>query len=124
MEKKKLIPTEYEECKTFWQYICLKKLEDLFIKHANERTDEPWFIKSLYAIGFKKGIPDYQFIRRNIKYAGLWIEMKRPIERNRKKRIEQVAWLQRLNDEGYFASYAYGADDAIKILEDYINNRL
>lgn len=124
MAKKTLGPTEYEECKAFWQYICLKGLSDLFIKHANERTDSPWFIKALYAIGFKKGIPDYQFIRKNAKYSTLWLEIKRISERNKQKRDEQSTWLDRLNVEGHYAAYAHGADEAIKLLEDYLNNKL
>jgi len=69
MEKavKLTTPTEYEECKTFWEYVSIKRLDDYIIKHANERQDKPWFIKALFAIRFKQGIPDYQFIKSNNK---------------------------------------------------------
>jgi hypothetical protein len=119
------IPSEYQECKAFWQYACLMGFNDDLIKHANERIgDTPWFIRALFSIGFRKGLLDYQYISANNKYIGLWLEFKRKDQRNEKKMPEQEAWIARLLKKGHYASYAYGCDDAIKIYTDYINNRL
>lgn len=125
LEMQTFIPTEYQECRTFWQYIERSRLSDDWVKHANERQkDEAWFIRALFAIGFKKGLPDYQYIVSNGTYHTLWIEMKRKDQRSEKKRPEQDAWIEKLLSRGHYATYAYGCDDAIKIYTDYTQNKL
>lgn len=120
-----LIPSEYQECKAFWQYASKVGFSDDLIKHANERMgDSRWFIRALYAIGFRKGLLDYQFIKANGKYHTLWIEMKRKDQKPKDSKPEQNAWIARLLNRGHYASYAYGCDDAIRIFNDYINNKL
>jgi len=101
------------------------KFDDDLVKHANERVGDPmWFIKALYAVGFRKGLPDYQYIVPNEKYHSLWLEFKRADQRDKKKATEQDEWIERLMKRGHYAAYAYGLVDAIKIYTDYINNRL
>ena len=125
LEMTQFIPSEYEECKAFWQYLVRLRLDDDWTKHANERKgDDVWFIKALYAIGFRKGLPDYQNIVPNEKYHSLWIEMKRVDQRDVKKKPEQDEWIERLLKRGHYATYAYGCDDAIRIYKDYVNNKL
>lgn len=120
-----LIPSEYQECKAFWQYAVAMRFNDDLVKNANERKDnDPWFIKALFAIGFRKGLLDYHYIVPNGKYHGLWIEMKRKDELGKKTKPEQDEWIERLQKRGHYASYAYGCDHAIKIYTDYVNNRL
>lgn len=120
-----LIPSEYQECKAFWQYACLMGFNDDLVKNANERMgDSNWFINALYAIGFRKGLLDYHYIVPNGKYHGLWLEFKRRDERGKKTKREQDEWIARLLKRGHYASYAYGCDDAIKIYTDYVNNRI
>jgi hypothetical protein len=119
------VPSEYEECKAFWQYANSLKFSDDLVKHANERIGDPtWFIRALYAIGFRKGLLDYQYIVPNEKYHSLWIEFKRIDQRDKKKKPEQDEWIDRLMKRGHYASYAYGFLDAVKIYTDYVNNRL
>lgn len=86
--------------------------------------DTHWFIKALYAIGFRKGLLDYHYIVANQKYHGLWLEFKRIDELGKKTKPEQDAWIERLRKRGHYASYAYGCEHAIKIYTDYVNNRL
>ena len=120
-----LIPSEYQECKAFWQFATIKGFNDDLIKNANERMgDAYWFIKALIAIGFRPGLLDYHYIVANQKYHGLWLEFKRVDQRLEKKKPEQDQWIERLLKRGHYASYAYGCDDAIRIYTDYINNRL
>lgn len=120
-----LVLTEYQECKAFWQYACLMGFNDDLIKNANERLgDTNWFIRALYAIGFRKGLLDYQYIVSNDKYHSLWIEFKRRDHTEKKNKREQDEWIERLLKRGHYAAYAHGCDEAIKIYTDYVNNRL
>lgn len=121
----RLIPSEYQECKAFWDY-CQKvlKLGYTLIHHANESQRPPKQANSLKSIGMTPGVCDYQYIISNKKYKGLWIEMKKQGYQNRKKRPEQDAFIDSLNSHGYYATYAYGCDDAIRIYNDYVNDRL
>lgn len=120
----KPVPTEYHECKAFWQYACKAGFSDDLVKNVNEHKSEGWFARALCAIGLRKGLPDYHYIVPNDKYAGLWIEMKRTTELGKKHRPEQDEWIARLKKRGHYAGYAYGADDAIRIYTDYVNNRI
>lgn len=120
-----LIPSEYQECKAFWQWAQnIPKAKKFLIKQANERNGDSWFTKALIAIGLRPGLPDYQYPIRNDKYIGLWIEVKRIDQRNVKKKPEQDEWLENLRQEGHYSSYAYGCAEAIKIYTDYVNNRI
>lgn len=122
---KTLILSEYEECKAFWQYACAMGFSEDLTKNANERMGDPrWFIKSLVAIGFRKGLPDYIYWRPNKKYHTLWIEMKRKDERGKETRLEQDDCIARLIKTGHYATYAYGCDDAIRIYNNYITNQI
>jgi hypothetical protein len=120
-----LIPSEYEECKAFWQY-CQKVLRlGKKIHHiANEGIRDSWYTKSLINIGLTPGVLDYHYVPRNDKFIGLWIEMKRIDGREKKKDADQEEFIAMLNENGHYATYAYGCDHAIKIYTDYVNNRL
>ncbi len=51
-------------------------------------------------------------------YHGLYIELK--VGKN-KPTVAQEAWIALLNRNGYLARVVYGADEAIKLIEDYFN---
>ena len=81
------------------------------------------------AEGLKSGVPDLMIPIANKYYHGLFIEMKRRAKRlkNGKKSIshtkvspEQEQWLNNLSERGYCAIVCYGADDAIEMIEDYL----
>lgn len=79
-------------------------------------------------MGYKKGFPDIQVLEESWdrKYSVLFIELKtkngEPFIDTKKGVLskEQKEWLDRLNDNGYKACVAYGADEAIKIINDYL----
>ena len=52
--------------------------------------------------------------------SGLWIELKRQDKRISRPTPEQVIWLERMRNKNYAAVVAYGADDAIKAIKDYL----
>lgn len=72
----------------------------------------------LKKIGVKPGVSDLFLPTPIGKYHGLWIEMKR--QHGGRLRPEQKDWLDRMNRKGYLALRADGADEAIAILEEYL----
>jgi len=125
LEAQEIVPTEYEECKAFWQY-CQKVLKlGKSVHHIpNEGMRESWFAKALIRIGLVPGTLDYFFQRSNNKWHGLYIDMKRKNQRDKKKNLDQESFIENALKDGYYAAYAYGCDDAIKIYTDYVNNRI
>lgn len=79
------------------------------------------------AIISEKGYPDL-FIPKtkkdsngNLKCAGLFIELKKI---GGKPSKEQLKMVQYLNNEGYFARIVEGAEDAIELINNYINGEI
>lgn len=70
---------------------------------------------------FQKGISDIVVPIANKKYGHLYIELK--IKGNYATK-EQKEFLARVNKNGCFGAVCYGAEDAIKTIEDYLGNRL
>ena len=59
-------------------------------------------------------------------YGGLWVEMKGLDERGKKDgRVskEQADWLERMRRRGYRAVVAFGADEAIRAIAEYVGSR-
>jgi hypothetical protein len=125
LETQEIIPSEYEESKAFWSYCQLKLKLGKSIHHIpNEGMRESWFTKALIRIGLLPGTLDYFIQRSNSKWHGLYIDMKRRDQKNGKKDIDQEAFIENALKDGYYATYAYGCDDAIKIYTDFINNKI
>jgi len=83
------------------------------------------------AEGLKSGVPDLMIPIANKYYHGLFIEMKRRAKRlkNGKKstshtkvRPEQEKWLNDLSERGYCVNVCYGADEAIEVIENYMED--
>lgn len=119
------IATEYEESKAFWQY-CQRILKlGKSIHHIpNEGMRESWFARALVQIGLLPGVLDYFIQRPNLKWHGLYIDMKRKDKRGKKTDEDQDSFIEHALKDGYYATYAYGCDDAIRIYTDYINNKI
>lgn len=115
--------SEYHECKLFFEWAQHHPLlREFLIKNANEGKRTPVECHYLKLIGFRKGLPDYQLPVPNQRWSGLWIEMKRTVERTRSKRPEQIEWIRKLKEIRQFATFAYGWEDAARITSDYLNN--
>lgn len=125
LKTQEIIPSEFEECKAFWQY-CQRYLRlGLSVFHVpNEGIRESWYTKALINIGMTPGVLDYFFLKRTEKYGGLIIDMKRRNMRGKKTDEDQDLFIENAIKEGYYASYAYGCEDAIRIYTEYVNNRL
>lgn len=119
------IPTEYQECKAFWEYASYTpEVGKYLIKLTNEGKREAWYGRSLLNIGMRPGIPDYFYAMPNEKYHGLWLEMKKSDGANKRKDPKQDQWIESLNANKYFACYAYGSRHAIQIMVAYTSNKL
>ena len=69
--------------------------------------------------GVRAGVPDLFLPAPAGEWHGLFIEMKKK-DRKNKPTKEQKMWIDALQEQGYRAEVAYGADAAIKILKDYL----
>lgn len=79
----------------------------------------------------ERGIPDLLVLKPNRKYYGLFIELKRTGETVFKKDgeiksnehyKEQLDVIHKLEQEGYYATFAIGYDQAVKIIDNYMKD--
>lgn len=76
--------------------------------------------------GLTVGVPDICCAFPSGEYHGLWIELKHCAPgtmmqtKLRKVSNEQKEFLNRLREQGYAAVVCFGADEAIKTLEQYV----
>ena len=120
-----ITPTEYQECKAFYEYCqTVLRLGKTIVKHCNEGARVGWYGKRLCNIGLTRGLCDYQYIVPVGKYHSLWIEMKRTDGYHRKKNPDQDEFIAILNAHGHCATYAYGWEDAVRILQAYRSGEL
>ena len=71
-------------------------------------------------LGVQSGIPDLHIPRARSPYHGLFLELKRQTNSNVSQ--SQAHWLNLLKNEGYFVSIAYGAQDGIRIIQEYLGS--
>lgn len=72
----------------------------------------------------RPGIPDYFYPVPNDQWRGLWLEMKRSDGLKARKNLLQEQWIDKLLAIKYYACYAYGAEDAMRICKAYMNNEI
>ena len=70
------------------------------------------------AEGVKSGVPDLHLPIQRGPFIGLWVEMKTAKGR---VRPEQKAWHVALRRQGHFVEVCRSSADAIKLIEDYLN---
>lgn len=71
--------------------------------------------------GMKKGVPDINLPYHNGTFSGLYIELK--YGRNKASK-EQLEWIEWLEQNKYYACVAYGAEEAVYIIQKYLKNEL
>ena len=77
----------------------------------------------LKAMGVKAGVSDLFLPIPVGELHGLWIEMKAPAGETTKAGTvskEQSKWLEMMELSGYGAAVAFGADEAISIIKEYM----
>lgn len=86
---------------------------------------------SLKRQGVKAGVPDLLLAYPSGRYHGLFIELKRRAQTKAQGGAkpkgtltdDQVIVMKYLNDVNYLAQVAYGAEQAWKIITDYLENK-
>lgn len=68
--------------------------------------------------GVQSGVPDIVVPIATKRYHGLFLELKR--RKGGRVSDTQLYWLAELRKQGYCAEIAYGADQAIQIVLDYL----
>lgn len=130
------LPTEHQEQKVLVQYLRLKK-------YPHFRVPNETYTKSIKqkaantALGVSAGVPDLfvivpvKYLRMNgerIKLAVqgeelVAIEMKRAKPAKTSVSKHQQKWLQQLSRAGITSKVCYGADEAIKFIDDITEGR-
>ena len=114
-------PLESAEAKTFWAWAQYHHIAKEYLSHiANETKTSFANGKHLKDQGKRKGISDYILPYPCNGKAGLWVELKRRDKTISKLTPEQAIWLDKMERVGYATRVAYGADEAIQAVEDYL----
>ena len=112
--------TEYELQKAICKYLDLKGV--LYCASMGGQY-QPHFSQRIKAkkSGYKKGFPDLFIYEPIGKFNGLAIELK--VGKNRATK-DQLKWQKELNDRGYRAEVCNGLDEAIDVIDNYLNNKV
>lgn len=122
MSTKVIYPSEAEEQKAIMQWTAYQsgkkpELELLYhIPNGGKRNGRE--AANLKAQGVKSGVPDLCLPVARKGFHGLYIELKR-IKGGRVSE-NQDKWLTALMEQGYFTAVCYGAEQAIKIITEYL----
>jgi VRR-NUC domain-containing protein len=114
-------PLESSEAKTFWewaQYHPIAKNYLFAIPNGGSRNAIE--AKNLQAQGVKKGVSDYFLAHPANGKHGMFIELKRANKAISRLTLEQAMWLGQCERIGYATKVAYGADEAIRAVEEYL----
>lgn len=96
--------------------ICQKAL----IAIPNGGSRHPLEAHNLKLQGVKAGVSDYFLAYPVQPYGGCWIELKRQKSSRSSLSESQKAWLELMKRYGYQASVAYGWQNAVEVIEDYL----
>lgn len=90
----------------------------LWFHPVNEGKRSVQLSSMMKAQGMKAGVPDVCILEPRNGYHGLFIELK--VEGNRPTE-KQLEWIKRLSERGYATAVCWSADDAIKVVEEYMH---
>jgi hypothetical protein len=114
-------PLESQEAKTFWswaQYHPIAKNYLFAIPNGGSRNILE--AVNMKAQGVRSGVSDYMLAYPFNEKGGLFIELKRKDKKISKLTSEQAEWLAQCERIGYATKVAYGAEEAIRAVEDYL----
>lgn len=119
--KRRLTMTEAQEQSAVfrWAGLAMNEWPELFYLHhcPNGGSRHPIEAVNLKRQGVKAGVPDIMLPCARGGYHGLFLEMK---AQHGHLSPEQSVWLEHLRAEGYRAECAFGAEQAINIIQQYL----
>lgn len=102
-----------------WLRLQHPKLVAYTMHIGNERKSTYWAGYIMKQMGVLKGASDlfmaWPMLEKG--YCGLFIEVK---SKTGKATPEQLAFIKRMNEVGYFAKLCYGADEVISTIQEYL----
>jgi hypothetical protein len=112
-------PTESQEQIAVIDFIKFQYPELLpFTIHIKNERKTSFYMGALNKrLGVLKGTPDLFIAWPTDRHHGLFIEMKSVKGR---PTVEQKEFIDRANEKGYYATIAYGADEAINTIRKYL----
>ena len=117
-------PTEAQEQTAVfnWAAVMVRRWPELRLLHhiPNGGSRNAREAHNLRMQGVKAGIPDIFLPVARGGWHGLYIEMKR--RKGGRLSDEQAAMLEALREQGYCAWVCKGANDAIELITEYLNN--
>lgn len=114
-------PLESTEAKKFWQWSRYHPIAKLYLYAVqNGGYRNPREAKNQKDSGTRAGVSDYNLPYPHNGKHGLWIELKRADKSVSRLTEEQAAWLAAMELLGHATCVAYGADEAIKAVEEYL----
>jgi len=121
--QKKIFSREKDEQMALVQWLRLKNIP--FVAHMTGVNLHGNFalINTLKQVGcLIPGIPDLFIPVPKDGKHGIWIEMKK--EKGGVVSPEQREWLDAMAKDGYATAVCHGADEAIKIIQDYLEVKI
>lgn len=121
LEENRIMGTEADEQVAIfewadWNKYRVPELELLYHVPNGGKRDIKTAIK-LKQEGVKAGVPDIVLPVSRGGYHGLYIELK--VGKNKPTK-EQKEWLESLKQEGYYTTWCIGSQEAIKVIEEYL----
>jgi len=111
--------TENEIQKAYTQYVKLKT--EMYLHIGNEGARSTITGRNLKLAGLAPGFPDCLILEAKSGFYGLAIELK--AEKGILS-IEQLIWLNNLNNHNYLAVVCYSLQSAINVTESYFKNKI
>jgi hypothetical protein len=121
---------EYQLQKSIVNYIQLQYPNALYCASAGGLRTSITSAVRMKASGYKKGFPDLAIFEPKVVnpkfdpfmyFYGLFLEVKTKKGRATK---EQLWWRNELNKRGYVAEIVYGYDEAVAVIDRYLNNKI
>lgn len=122
VQNRTTVPSEAEEQEELFAWCIANGIEMVHI--PNERKCSAFVAGQLLMQGLRKGFPDNFFPIASKGFHGLFIELKRAKKALSKKSPEQRDWIKKLNKAGYKAVFCYGAEEAKKVVLEYLGREL
>lgn len=106
---------------TIFDWVRLHKLDKIIWHTANERKCSIQYGALLKRMGVIPGVTDITIARAKNGYNGAYLEVK--VGKN-KPTINQIQFMNAMNEEGYFTKTVYGADETINTIKDYLEGNV